>query len=111
MGRFANAPEDLGTTYLGAPTRNQPWGGESGFEAMGRQVPMHRRAEAERHLGQMCPEWDAEKRFGVVSAMSISIEQDNTHAALEDALSAGLDVTGCYRLLAVLLCHEETADV
>jgi hypothetical protein len=106
MGIFANEPEPGGLSNLGPPTRNQPWHGQSGFDAMGHTVPMFRKSEAERHLKQM-GFTDAEQRFNIVSKMSTEIERDNSHAAMEAAYKLGLDVTGIYRILAVLLAHEE----
>jgi hypothetical protein len=102
MGIFANEPEEGSPGYIGAPARNQPWHGQSGFEAMGHEVPMFRKSAAERHLKQMGFD-DAEQRFDIVAKMSGEIERDNSHAAMEAAYKLGLDVTGAYRLLAVLL--------
>lgn len=110
MGVFANAPEDDQIGFLGPkPTVGAPWNGQSGFDAMGFEVPMFRKAEGERHLKQM-GFTDAEKRYDIVALMSEQIARDNTHAAMEQAHKKGLDVTGCYRLLSVLLCHEEKTD-
>lgn len=112
MGRFANALEN-GPEYVGAPpTRNAPWHGQSGFAAMGHQVPMFRRAAAQEHLKDMgfTREGDAELRHDIVQRMSIQIERDNSHAAMEVAFEMGLDVTGVYRLLAVLLSAEPTGE-
>ena len=104
MGRFANEPEGGTNGYIGVPTMNQPWNGENGFEAIGHTVPMFRRSAAETHLKQM-GFTDAEQRFNIVN-MANEIERDNSHAAMEKAHEKGLDVTGVYRLLAVLLCEE-----
>lgn len=106
MGRFANEPEGGTNGYIGAPTMNQQWSGESGFEAMGHAVPMFRKSAAETHLKQMGFS-DAEQRFDIINVMANCIERDNTHAAMEQAYEKGLDVTGVYRLLAVLLCEEQ----
>ncbi len=109
MGVFANEPPAGHPDWIGAHTRNQPWHGQSGFEAMGREVPPFRKAEAERHLKLMgFP--DAEQRFEIVNAMSEAIRRDNTHEALEVGYRKKLDVTGCYRLLAVLLNHTELGE-
>lgn len=102
MGVFANEPPE-GPGYVGPCLRNQPWHGQSGFAAMGHDVPLFRRAEAERHLKSIGFA-DAEERFDIVNAMSDAIKRDNTHEALEVGYRKRLDVTGCYRILAVLLC-------
>jgi hypothetical protein len=109
MGRFANRSEHETAGYLGAATIGLPWNGESGYEAMGHAVPMFRRAEGERHLKDM-GFTDAERRFSIVNGMALCIERDNTHEAMEAAFEKGLDVTGVYRLLAVLLCAEKPAE-
>jgi hypothetical protein len=110
MGKFANAIAG------GGALREQtllPWKGESGFDAMGHYVPAFRRSAAERHLKDMG--WDrlgdAEKRYTVVSRMCACIERDNPHEALEFAMREGVDATGCYRLLSVLLTAEDRRDV
>lgn len=107
MGKFANKVEG------GGAPRSQtllPYNGESGFDAMGHEVPAFRKSAAELHMKDMG--WnrpgDAEKRYTVVSRMSACIERDDTHEALEFALREGVDATGCYRLLAVLLTAERT---
>jgi hypothetical protein len=109
MGRFANEPTGTTPTYIfGGPSRGQPWNGESEWDAMGKVVPMFRRAAAEEHLKQM-GFTDAERRFDLVNMMAYEIGNDNSHAAMERAYEKGLDVTGIYRLLAVLLCEPKPA--
>jgi hypothetical protein len=100
MGKFANPVEG------GGPLQHQvklPWNGENGFAAMGHEVPSFRKVLAEQHMKDMgYTTWEhSEKRYSIISKMSACIERDNTHEALESALKEGLDVTGCYRLLAV----------
>ena len=106
MGKFGNEPTDGAPGYIGPATRKASWHGQSGFEAMGHIVPAFRKSEAERHLKSMGVA-SAEKRFDIVAKMSGQIERDNSHAAMEEAYNLGLDATGCYRVLAVLLAHEE----
>lgn len=111
MGKFANSAEEMGeqVSHLGNVRGGRPWNGESEFDAMGCEVPMFRRAAAEHHLKDM-GFTDAEQRFDIVNAMSYQIGKDNSHAALETGLSKGLDATGCYRVLSVLLCAERLED-
>ena len=103
MGKFGNKLDGM----TGAPRSmvKLPWNGESGFEAMGHEVPAFRKSEAERHLKAIGFEGGmyAEKRYSIVARMSACIERDDTHEALELALCEGLDATGCYRILSVLL--------
>jgi hypothetical protein len=106
MGIFANAPNDASSTYIGPIDRKVPWHGQSGFEAVGHEVPLFRRSEAERHLKAMGFD-SAEDRFSLINGMSDAIARDNVHEAMEVAYKKNLDVTGCYRLLAVLLTAEE----
>lgn len=108
MGKFANAPETgMSMAYVGdtPPPLREDWHGQSGFDAMGFKVPAFRKAAAEEHMKDM-GFTSAEQRFDVISTMSNCIERDNSHMALEKALSMGVDATGCYRLLAVLLTAE-----
>lgn len=108
MGKFANTAAEMGkpTVSFGVIERNGDWHGESEFAALGKKVPNFRKAAADRHMKDM-GFTDAEQRFDVISKMSSRVATDNPHMALEDALSAGVDATGCYRLLSVLLCEPE----
>jgi hypothetical protein len=108
MGKFDN--KEAG----GGALRHQTglsWNGESGFDAMGHTVPAFRRSEAERHMKDMgfTRPGDSELRFRIVSRMAKCIERDDSHEALEFAINNGVDATGCYRLLAVLLTAERKA--
>ena len=110
MGKFANKLEGL----TGAP-REQiklPWNGESGFAAMGHKVPAFRKSEAERHMKEMgwIDSEHAEKRYSIVAGMAAHLERDNSHEALEFAMREGVDATGCYRLMAVLLTATPADD-
>lgn len=120
MGIFGNSPEEVHAASggegpvmplypFGAPQRNQGWHGQSGFDAMGHQVPPFRKTEGEKHLKSMGfnKPGDAERRYDLIARMSDQIARDNSHGAMEEAYKMGLDVTGVYRLLAVLLCAEE----
>ncbi len=111
MGKFANSAADMGeeTPWCGQqpPTRNEPWHGQSEFEALGHQVPSFRKSVANQHMKDM-GFTDAEQRYDVIAVMSDRIARDDPHMALEEALKRGVDATGCYRLLAVLLCASES---
>lgn len=124
MGKFANTAEEAEAAarsvdpnyvppakYLGPRSDHVKleWNGENGFEAMGHAVPAFRKTAGEAALKDMGFDGptNSEKRYDIVARMSSCIERDNSHEALELALKEGLDVTGCYRLLAVLLCEPE----
>lgn len=107
MGKFANEYSGDAPEYIG----NQPpaikalWSGQTGFDAMGCDVPMFRRAAGEAALKDMGVT-NAERRYSIITTMANHVARDNTHAAMESAMAAGVDATGCYRLLAVLLTAE-----
>lgn len=105
MGKFANKEPGQGLR-LGPTPRNEEWHGQSEFAALGHKVPLFRRSAADRHMKDM-GFTDAEQRFDVISVMSDRIARDDPHDALEQALAKGVDATGCYRLLSVLLCEPE----
>lgn len=108
MGKFANELEE-GASNLGPIGKKKPWTGQSEFEAFGYEVPGFRREAANAHLKQMGFD-NAERRFDIVQRMADNIERDNPHTALENALEQGLDATGCYRLLAVLVTAQAKAE-
>lgn len=108
MGKFANEYDgeisNLGPTRRKPGTNTMP----SEFDALGHPVPMYRRAAAYEHAKAMgCT--DKQKTFSCIQRMADFIERDNPHAAMETALAHPtnpdgiVDVTGVYRLLAVLL--------
>jgi hypothetical protein len=111
MGKFANELEG-DFSHLGPLSTRDPWHGHNGFDAMGHIVPGFRKAAAQEHMKDMgfTRPGDAELRYGVVSKMANFIERDNSHQALECALAMGVDATGCYRLLSVLLTEECPSD-
>jgi len=136
MGRFANSAEDMRTvrritaeamgeeynpnddasmdvgTCIGPVDRRAPWHGQSGFEAMGHVVPGFRKAAGQETLKAMGfnQPGDSERRHSIVEQMANHLERDNSHAALENCLKAGVDATGCYRLMSVLLCEPEPGE-
>lgn len=99
MGKFANKSEGVGTRMAPPPVVAPE--DRNGFDALGYAVPEYRKEAGNRHLKDMGVT-DAEKRWDCITSMSDSIKRDEPHDALEGAL-AYVDVTGAYRLLAVLL--------
>jgi hypothetical protein len=83
--------------------------GKSGFDALGLPVPFFRRSEGISHLRDM-GFTDRERMDQIVGKMSAHIERDDSHAALEVAMQLGVDATGCYRMLAVLLTAERQPE-
>lgn len=76
----------------------------SGFAAMGKPVPDYRKAnayEAARDMGMRL----AEDRWSIVSGMSEQLARDKPYEAMEIGLKY-LDLTGAYRIMAVLLSSE-----
>lgn len=74
-----------------------------GFNAFGQPVPTNRRLLADQHLIDMGVE-DTNVRFATIQKMSDHIERDNPYGAMEAGMRA-IDLTGTYRLMAVL-CTE-----
>lgn len=80
----------------------------SGFDAMGLPVPPERISEAYRHAKDMG--LNTEDAFTIVGYMADALERDDPHRALRSSSvgfkaekqPAPLDLTGRYRLLAVL---------
>jgi len=111
MGKFANEREGQGV-MIGPGVQTK---GTDGWDALGKPVPMYRRAAAMEHVKDMYGDrpMDKEKVFSCIEAMCNHIERDNPHAAMERALAhrgnpAGIvDAIGVYRLLAVLLTAQK----
>ena len=78
--------------------------GEDGFAGLGKPVPFWRRHAGYEHARKMG--LDKERAFSVVEGMCNAIARDEPMRALESGYR-NLDVTGCYRLLAVLLSAEK----
>lgn len=75
-----------------------------GFNAMGHPVPFWRKQIAYEHAKDMgCDETNA---FAVVGGMSEQLERDEPYAAMEAGMRH-LDLTGTYRLMAVLLTAQK----
>lgn len=75
---------------------------DQGFGAMGKPIPIHRKKDADKHLIDMGIA-DTEDRFRCIAMVSARLEHDDPYGAIEDAMKY-IDLTGAYRLLAVLLC-------
>ena len=79
--------------------------GNTEFGAFGKPVPTERRAEALKHIRGMGVE-SAEDAWECIGLMSAAIERDQPY----DAVAAGMqfvDLTGTYRLMAVLCTNPE----
>lgn len=77
-----------------------------GFAAFGKPVPYYRREAAMQHCRDMGLK-DTNKAMATIDRMSHNIQKDEPYAAMEAGM-AHLDLTGTYRLLAVL-CTAEPA--
>ncbi len=71
-----------------------------GMEAFGKPVPSYRKDAALQHCRQMGLT-DTNKATGMINRMADAIQRDEPYEAME-AGTAYLDLTGTYRLLAVL---------
>lgn len=81
-------------------------GANQGFGAMGKPIPIQRKLSADEHLKDMGV-GDAEDRFHCIALVSNHLERDDPYGAIHDAMKY-VDLTGSYRLLAVLLCDGVT---
>ena len=99
MGKFANTPSnmDIVGARIAPPVQTKS---DDGFNAFGKRVPFYRRANAYEHCKDMGLT-DKAVIFSLIESMADKIQRDEPHIALEIA-SQYVDVTGCYRLLAVL---------
>lgn len=93
--------------FLGSvkPPRKTKPGSNSGFDAMGKPVPLHRRTAALHHCKQMGLN-DVEDAWTCVGQMSEQLERDKPYEAMAVGMKY-LDLIGTYRLMAVLLTAEE----
>jgi hypothetical protein len=71
------------------------------FNSFGQFVPYSRRQRAHDTVKQMIPELGTAESMALIDSVSESIRRDMPYEAMERARK-NLDVTGCYRLLAVL---------
>ena len=77
---------------------------DSGFNAIGKAIPVHRKRAADAHLKAMGVK-DAEDRFRCIAMMAARLEHDDPYGAMEEAMRY-VDLTGSYRLLAILLTDD-----
>lgn len=78
--------------------------GEDGFAAFGKPVPQHRRQAAYDDIRRMGVE-NAEAAWTVVGQMAENVQRDRPYDAIAAAMKV-VDLTGAYRLLAVLCTAE-----
>jgi hypothetical protein len=74
---------------------------ETGFNAMGKPIPESRKQAAYDYAKAMGVE-SFEERAALVSSMADRLERDKPFEAQQEALKY-VDITGAYRLMAVLL--------
>lgn len=87
------------------PTRITKKGSGAGFDAMGKPIPAYRKEAGDRTCKAMGIT-DPEIRWSVVAMMSEQLARDNPYGALEAGMKY-LDLTGTYRLMAVLLTAKK----
>lgn len=80
---------------------NEPKTPIGGMNSMGKPISFSRRAAADSHCKEMGMK-DADKRIAVVNGMSEYLERDKPYEAIQEGMRY-LDLTGTYRLMAVLL--------
>lgn len=98
MAEFINTKEQQSQRASDALTAE-------GMAAFGKPVPTYRAQEAFRHCRDMGLT-DTNKATGLINRMIECIERDEPYKAMEAGM-AYLDLTGTYRLLAVLCAAEE----
>lgn len=86
-------------------TKSRP---NEGFNAMGKTVPVRRKAEAARHLKEMGLT-NSEDIFTCVAMVAGQLERDEPYEAIRHAMKY-VDLTGAYRLIAVLLTDPQEAN-
>ena len=79
-------------------------GEDDGFNAFGKPVPDFRKQAAFQHCKAMG--LNTEESWNVINPMCEQIRRDEPYAAME-AGTLYLDVTGTYRIMAVLCSHPE----
>lgn len=89
------------------PTRKAKEGVRDGFGAMGHPVPLHRRTAALAHCKEVGLT-NIEDAWACVGGMAEQLERDQPYEAQAVGMRY-LDLTGTYRLMAVLLTTEEPA--
>lgn len=97
MGVFGTEMNDGVGMRLFPPVETE---GDEGHAAFGKKVSFARRANADSHLKEMGLT-DITARLDCIGKMAEAIERDEPMRAMNDCFKY-LDVTGCYRLMAVL---------
>ncbi len=92
MAEFMNKPR--------RHDRKNPVKGDSGFAAFGKDVPMYRRSEALRHIREMGIK-NNDAAWECIGKMSDAIARDKPYEAMQVGMEY-VDLTGTYRLMAVL---------
>jgi hypothetical protein len=93
-------PQNMKNKVIPAPSPT----GDSGFDAMGKPMPLHRCTVALHHCRDMGLT-NTEQAMACVSGMAAQLARDEPYEALAVGMRY-LDITGCYRLIAVLLTAE-----
>lgn len=89
------------------PKRQTKKGSGDGFDAMGKPVPMYRRTAALAHCRDMGLT-DAEDATACIGGVADKLERDQPYEAMAEGMKY-LDLTGTYRLMAVLLTAQQPA--
>lgn len=90
--------------FMGVQAEKSPKTPDSGFDAMGKPIPLHRRTAGLQHCAAMGLT-DVELAWSCVGRMSEQLERDKPYEAMAAGMEY-LDLTGTYRLMAVLLTAE-----
>jgi uncharacterized protein YoaH (UPF0181 family) len=80
-----------------------------GFAAMGKSTPHYRRSAALEHVREMVQGISTQEAVAVIDRTANALERDDPYRAQRAALST-LDLTGAYRLMAVLLTDPATPE-
>ena len=92
--------------FLNQVVPQDPPESADGFAAMGKPIPDYRRDEAYRTCREEF-EMGSSKAMGTVQGMAEALERDKPYEALGAGMRYGVDLTGSYRLMSVLLVHQE----
>jgi hypothetical protein len=101
MAEFMNAGDLVGMRI----DDTAPDTGTDGFGAMGKPIPPHRRQAAYEHVKAMGVK-DSDQAMTLVGTVADQLERDKPY----EAMAAGMkhiDLTGTYRLMAVLLTAQD----
>jgi hypothetical protein len=104
MGKFSNESPGVGLR-IATPLETS---GTSGFDAMGKPVPLYRQQAAYNHCKAMGMT-DKEAVWDCVRGMVNKLERDEPALAMEHGIKY-LNAIGVYRLMAVLLAEERAPE-